>query len=93
MPVQLLGKYQLGAHAIGTGHQHRFAVAVRQVEQAAEQTHTAQHFRAQGAFDQRLDAFDNFIAGVNVNARIAVGEGGVGSHGQSGGTGNVNFSF
>jgi hypothetical protein len=30
--------------------------------------------RPEGALDQRLDALDDFVAGVDVNARVAVGQ-------------------
>ena len=73
--VQRLRQLQLGAHAVGAGHQHRFLVASAQVEQAAEAAQSTHHFGAQGALDHRLDAFDQRIAGIDIDAGGAVGEG------------------
>ncbi|KAG1249420.1 hypothetical protein G6F68_013345 [Rhizopus microsporus] len=76
--VQLVGQLQLGAHAGGTRHQHRLAVLVGQVEQGAEATQAAHHFRAEAALDQGLDPLDQLVAGVDVDTRVTVGEGGGG---------------
>ena len=39
------------------------------------------HFGAERAPDQRLDAFDDVVAGIDVDAGVAVGEGvGHGGH-------------
>ena len=59
---------------VGAGHEDRFPVAAGEVEQAAEQADAAQNFRAHGAPDQRLDAFDDFVARVDVDTGVAVGQ-------------------
>jgi hypothetical protein len=46
VPVQLLRQLQLGADAVGAGHQHRLAVLARQVEQRAESAQSAHHLGA-----------------------------------------------
>ena len=95
--VELLGQDQLGAHAVGAGDQHRLAIAAREVEQAAEQAHAAQHFRAHRALHQRFDALDDLVARIDVDAGIAIGEA-IGSrslgggHGGLTGAGNGDFS-
>uniref|UniRef100_A0A914YK63 Uncharacterized protein n=1 Tax=Panagrolaimus superbus TaxID=310955 RepID=A0A914YK63_9BILA len=76
--VQLVGQLQLGAHAVGTRHQHRLAVLVGQVEQGTEATQAAHHFRAEAALDQGLDPLDQRIAGVDVDPRVTIGKGGGG---------------
>ena len=40
------GEAQLGAHAIRAGHQHRFAVALRQADQRAKAADPGKHLRA-----------------------------------------------
>ncbi len=75
MPVQDLRQLQFGTDAIGAGHQHRLLVATGQVEQATEAAQSTHHFRAECPFDQRLDAFDQGIAGIDINAGGAVGKG------------------
>ena len=71
---ELLGQLQLGADAVGAGDQHRLAVLAGQVEQRRRsRPAAAHHFRAEGALDQRLDAFDDFVARVDIDAGVAVG--------------------
>ena len=54
--------------------QHRALVAGGQLHQRAEAADAGQHFAALGAAHQRFDAFYEFVAGVDVDARIAVGD-------------------
>ncbi len=75
VPPELLGQLELGAHAVGAGDQHRLLVLARQVEQRAEAAQATHHLRPEAALDQRLDAFDQGIAGVDVDTRVAVGHG------------------
>ena len=76
---KLLGQDQLGAHAVGAGDHHRLPVLAGQVEQPAEAANAAaQHFRTQGALDRGLDAFDDFVARVDIDAGVAVGHRGGG---------------
>ena len=48
--------------------------ADRQLEQSAEAAEAREHFRAHRTLDGRLDAFDEFIAGFDVDAGIFVGD-------------------
>ena len=68
------GELELGADAVGAGHQHRLAVALADLEQAAEAADAGQHLGAHGALGERLDALDERVAGVDVDAGIAVGK-------------------
>jgi hypothetical protein len=80
--VQVESQAQLGADAIGTGHQHRLLVALRHFEQRAETANTAEHAFAQGLFGKRFDPFDEFITRIDIDAGITVGKGSVLGHGQ-----------
>ena len=72
---------QLGTHAVGAGHQHRLPVAARQLHQRAEAADAGQHLAALRAPHQRLDALDELVAGVDVDAGIAIGDAGAFAHG------------
>ena len=74
--AQLEGQLELGANTVSTRDQYGLAVLGRQTAQRAEATDAGHHLRPQGAFGQRLDALDEFIASVDVDAGVAVGEGG-----------------
>ena len=65
-------QFQLGADAVGAGHQHRLAVLFGNLHQRAEAADAAQHFRAHGAFGERFDVFDEAVTRVNIDAGIAV---------------------
>ena len=78
---ELLGQLELGADAVGARDQHRLLVLAGQVEQRAEAAQAAHHFGPEAAPDQRLDAFDDFVARIDVDAGIAVGERGGGGRG------------
>ncbi len=78
MAVELEGQLQLGADAIGTRNEHGLLVFLRDLEERAEAADAAQHLGAHGAFRGGLDAFDQRIAGIDVDARIAVRHGSVG---------------
>ena len=66
---------QLGADAIGAGDQHRLAVVgQRQLEQRAEAPQPGQHAGTPGARRERLDAVDEGVAGVDIDAGILVAE-------------------
>ena len=68
---------QLGAHAVGPRNQHRLAIAFGHFEQRAETAETAEHALAQGFFGEWLDALDEGVAGIDVDAGITVGKGGL----------------
>jgi hypothetical protein len=74
MPPGVDREPQFRAHAIGAGDQHRAFVAGRQFHQCAEAADAGEHLAALRAAHQGLDAFDEFIAGVDVDTRIAVGD-------------------
>ena len=64
---------ELGADAVGGGHQHRVLEARRlEVEQAAETADFGIGAGARGGADHRLDEVDQSIAGVDIDARIRV---------------------
>jgi peptidoglycan/xylan/chitin deacetylase (PgdA/CDA1 family) len=81
--VQLEGQLQLGADAVGAGDQHRLPVFLRDLEEGAEAADAGHHLGAQGASGERLDAFDEGIAGIDVDAGIAIGK--------WGGQGDIRF--
>ena len=55
--------------------QHRLAVALGELEQRAEAADARQHFGAHRALGERLDALDELVAGVDVDAGVAIGQG------------------
>ena len=73
--AQLLRQLELGADAVGAGDQDRLAVLAGQVEQRAESAQAAHHLGPETALDQRLDAFDECVAGIDVDACVAIGQG------------------
>ncbi len=63
----------LGADPVGARYQNGLPVAVRvEREQAAEWPHAREDLGALGRRRQRLDQLDRPVAGVDVDARIAV---------------------
>ena len=80
--VQLLGELQFGADAVGARDQHRLFVLAGQIEQRAEAAERRPALPGGSCAEQRLDAFDDFIAGIDIDPRIAVGQwGGAGGAG------------
>ena len=64
---------QLGADAVGARDEHRIAQAARaEVEQAAERAELRQHAGRDGRVRQPLDAADDLVAGVDVDAGLLV---------------------
>ena len=83
MPVEREGELELGADAVGARDQHGLAIALRQFDQRAEPANAGQHLRAQGAFGEGLDRFDQRFARIDVDAGPAIGQrraGGVAWH-------------
>ena len=69
------GDLQLGADAVGGGHQHRIGEPRRlQVEQRAEAAEPAHHARPLRGPRQRLDRLDQRIAGLDIHAGRAIGQ-------------------
>ena len=88
MPAGLDGDLQLGADAVGGGDQQGVAIAGRPgVEEGAEPAKPGLGTAARRGFGERLDRFDQGLAGVDVDARIAIGQAiaGIGFVGRSGG--------
>jgi len=72
MTIEMLGKHELGAYAISTGNQYRLTVASgRKGEHTAESAETGQDFRALRSLDPRCNAFDKFVAGVDVDPGLS----------------------
>ena len=67
---------QLGAHPVRAGNEYRFAILFHvQLEQRAKTAESREHFGTPGAARDALDIRDQRIAGVDIDARILVGEG------------------
>ena len=77
MHLPLKSQPQLGAYAVGAADQHRLFVALGYFKQGAKAADSSQHTLAHGFFSQRLDALNQGIACVNVNAGVFVGKGGL----------------
>ena len=80
--IPLKREFELGAHAVGTAHQHRLFVALGHLKQGAKAANTGQHAFAHGFSGQRLNALDQGVARVDVHA-----SGFVGQRGRGGGRG------
>src|SRR2546430_15535474 len=65
---------QLRAPAVGARHQPRALVAGWQLDQRCKAADAGEHFAPLRAAHQRLDALDELICGVYVDACIAIGE-------------------
>ena len=73
MPAGVNREPELGADPVGAGDQHRTAITLeRQLDQRAEAADAGQHFGPHGAPHQRLDALDERVAGVDVDAGVAI---------------------
>src|SRR6218665_2514966 len=70
----------LAPPARGAGAPPRAPVAPGRLDRRAEAAEARQHALAQGFFGQGFDAFDQGVAGGDVDAGVFVGEGG-GAHG------------
>ena len=68
------GELELGPDAVGARHQQRLPVASGQGAQPREAPEIGHHLGAEGAPDVSLDALDQRVAGVDVDAGVAVGE-------------------
>ena len=75
VPPDLDRDHQLGADAVGSGDQDRVAEpGPFQVEQAAEAADFGVRARPGGRAHQRLDQLDHAVAGVDVDARLRIGQ-------------------
>ena len=67
------GDAELRADAVGARHQHRLANAGRRErEEAAEGADVGENAGGERPLGQRADALDDFVAGVDVDARVLV---------------------
>ena len=73
--VELESELQFRAHAVGAGDQHRLPITFRHFEQRAEAADAGEHAGSHRALRVRLDPFDERIAGIDVDARVAIREG------------------
>ncbi len=65
---------ELGADAVGAGDEHRLAEPLADLDQRAEAADAGEHLRAHRAPGVGLDALDERVARVDVDAGVAVGE-------------------
>ena len=72
--VEFESQAELGADAIGARYEHRLMIALGHLEQRTETAQSAEHAFAHGLFGKRLDAFDECIAGIDIDAGIAIRE-------------------
>ena len=72
VPVQEKSQLQLGADAIGPGHQHWLLVLLADFKQSAETADAAHHAFAHRTFGKWLDCLDQRIAGIDIDAGVAV---------------------
>ena len=73
--VELEGELELGADAVGAGHQHGLLEFFRDLEQRAETADPAHHLGAHGALGKGFDTVDQGIAGIDIHTGIAIGKG------------------
>ena len=80
--VEIDREFQLGADAVGAGHQQRLPITLqRQFEQSAEAANAADTAIPSGGFDRRLDAFHQFIAGIDIDTGGTIIQRSFGIHG------------
>ena len=72
--IMVYGQTQLRADAVRASHQHGALVALGQARQSCEPADAAEYLRPPRTGRCRGNAFDEFCAGVNVHAGIAIGE-------------------
>jgi hypothetical protein len=69
----MLRKHQFGAYAVGSGDKNGFIVSTGwQRKQATEAANASQDLGAPCSCDERLDALDQFIASIDIDASIFV---------------------
>ena len=72
VPVE--GEFELGAHAVSAADKDGIFVFFADFDQCAEAAQITQHFGTHGAFGKRFDVFDQLVAGVNIDASVAVAQ-------------------
>ena len=74
MAIQFDGQLELGTHPIGTGHQHRLAIALGHFKQGAKSAQATEHAIAQCFSGKRFDPFDERITCIDIDTGIAIGK-------------------
>ena len=74
MTAGIDGEAQLRANPVGARDQHWMPVALRQLHQRAEAPDARQHLRALRPAHEGLDSLDELVAGVDVDATVAIGQ-------------------
>ena len=72
--IQLEGKLELGADAVGAGYQHRLVIFFGNLHQRAEAADAVEHLGTHRAPGKRFDVLDQPVARVHVYTGIAVGK-------------------
>ena len=72
--VELEGELQLRSDTVGAGYEHGLAITLRHLEQRTEAADAREDTRTKRAFRERLDAFDELVARVDVDSRVAISE-------------------
>ena len=72
MLIQGEGQLELGANAIGAGHEDRFAITRGNAAKGPEPANAPKHFWAHGALGKGLNSINQRIASVNVDTGISV---------------------
>ena len=73
LPVE--SEFELGAHAIRAGDEHRFAVALGHLKKRPKAANPRQDAIAHRARGHRLDAIHKGIARIDIDACVTVGQG------------------
>ncbi len=74
--VEMLGKHEFCADAIGAGYEHWLPVAAgRKGEKPAESSESCENFGPVRTLDERPDPFDEIVAGIDIDASILIGQG------------------
>ena len=72
--IELESKHQFGADAVGARDKHRILVLFADLKEGAEAADGTEHTGNHGALGRGLDAFDEFVAGINGNAGCCIGK-------------------
>ena len=72
--AELEGEHELGAHAVRAGDENRVLVFLADFEERAEAADGAEDARDHRALGKGLDAFNEFVAGIDGNAGSRVGK-------------------
>ena len=73
--IPLECQFELGAHAVSTADQNGLAVVLGDLKHRTEPTDTCHHTRPHGFFCERLDAFNQGVASLNIDTSRFIGKG------------------